>query len=278
MRWFRDHPRITITIIVILALLILFYISVLSIGKDNFFGRTVTSVVVAIQKPFAKAGDFIDGKMTSFTSADQIEDENEELKLRIAELEEQLAREKLNQSELKELQQLSKAFQDEKTMEEYKPVIGEIISYDGSSVFNVFTVDAGSAVGVSVDDAVINDQGLVGRVSSVGKNWCKVVAIIDESNKAGILLGKNLRYRGVCQGSGEETLTGYFFDTKAPVKEGDEVITSGIGGVYPPGLTIGTVSKVDKGQDNPLKNIEVKPAVSFKSIKKIAILTGYSGE
>lgn len=278
MRWFRDHPRITLTIIIILVLLIVFYISVLSIGKDNLLGRTVTSVVVKIQKPFTYVGDLINGKVSSFTSADEITTENEELKDKIAALEEELAREKLNKSELKELQQLSKAFNNQKTMKEYKPVVGEIVSYDGSSVFNVFTVDVGSSAGVSVNDAVINDQGLIGRVSSVGKNWSKIVAIIDESNKTGILLNKNLRYRGVSQGSGKDNLTGYFFDTNAPVKEGDIVITSGIGGVYPPGLTVGTVSSAGKDKDGPLKNIIVEPAVDFHSIKKVAILTGYSGE
>lgn len=278
MRWFRDHPRITIAIIVLLVLLLIFYISILSIGKDNFLGRAVVSVVVNVQKPFTYVGDLISGKATSFTSADETMKENEELKATIADLESELAKEKLNQSELKELTQLSKAFSNQKTMKEYTPVVGEIVSYDGSNIFNVFTVDAGTNVGVSVNDAVINDQGLIGRVTSVGKNWCKIVAIIDESNKTGFLLNKNLRFRGVCQGSGKENLSGYLFDTNAPVKEGDKVVTSGIGGVYPPGLTVGTISKIEKDQSSPLKNITIEPIVSFKSIKKVAILTGYSGE
>lgn len=278
MRWFRDHPRITLTIIIILILLIIFYVSVLFVGKDNAVGRVVTSVVITVQKPFLYVGDLINGKVTSFTSADEIKNENEELKTRIADLENELAKEKLNKSELKELEQLSKAFNNQKTMNEYKPVVGEIVSYDGSNVFNVFTVDAGSNAGVSVNDAVINDQGLIGRVSSVGKNWSKIVAIIDESNKTGILLNKNLRYRGVSQGSGKDDLSGYFFDADAPAKEGDIVITSGIGGVYPPGLTVGTISGQVKDKNGPLKNVTIEPAVNFKSIKKVAILTGYTGE
>lgn len=274
MRWFRDHPRITIALIALLVLLIIFYISLLSVGKDNFLGRTLGVAVVEIQKPFTFIGNAISGKVTSFTSADQVESENEELKDRISELEQELSREKLNSSELNELKQLTKAFDSQKTITEYDPVAAEIISYDGSNIFNVFTVNAGSNTGVEVNDAVINDKGLIGRVSSVGTNWCKIVAIIDESNKIGFQLSKNLRFRGVCNGDGDGELEGYLFDADASVKTGDQLVTSGIGGVYPAGLIVGTVSNVEKGQDNPLKNIQVDPAVNFKSIKKVAILTG----
>lgn len=278
MRWFRDHPRITIAIIAVLILLIIFYISLLSVGKDNFLGRTLGTAVVQIQKPFTFVGNAISGKVTSFTSADKVEEENKDLKAKVANLEEELARQKMNQSELKELRQLSKAFQDEKAMKEYKPVAAEIISYDGSSIFNVITVNAGSDSNIKINDSVINDQGLIGRVTSVGSNWCKIIAIIDESNKIGFQLTKNLRFRGVCQGDGDNLLAGYLFDFKAPAEVGDEVQTSGIGGVYPPGLKVGTISKVEKTKNSPLKNITVKPAANFSSIKKVAVLTGYSGE
>lgn len=276
MRWFRDHPRITVALIALLILLILFYISLLSVGKDNFLGRTLGVAVVQVQKPFTFIGNAVSGKIESFTSADKIEDENEELKGRIAELEQELSTQRLSNSELEELRQLSKAFDSQKVLNEYDGVAAEIVSYDGSSIFNVFTVNAGSDSGVKINDPVINEEGLIGRVSSTGKNWCKIVAIIDESNKVGFQLSKNLKYRGVCQGDGKGELSGYLFDADASVRVGDELITSGIGGVYPAGLVIGNVESVDKGQDTPLKTVVIEPAVNFKSISKVAILTGGS--
>ena len=278
MRWFKDHPRIGIAIVAVLILLIIFYISLLSVGKDNFLGRTLGAALVNVQKPFTFVGDAITGKISSFTSADKTEQENEELKQQIFELEQELSREKLNKSELAELKQLSKAFDSQKVITEYDPVAAEIISYDGSSIFNVFTVNAGTDLGIKVNDAVVNDNGLIGRVSSTGKNWSKIVAIIDESNKIGFQMTKNLRFRGVCQGNGGDELTGYLFDANSSVREGDELITSGIGGVYPAGLIIGKVSEVDKTKGSPLKNIIIDPAVNFKSIKKVAVLTKGSKE
>ena len=274
MRWFRDHPKITIALIALLILLIIFYVSLLSVGKDNFLGRTLGVAVVQVQKPFTFVGNAISGKVESFTSADKAEKENEDLKDRIAQLEQDLSKERLNKAELQELNQLSKQFDNQKNIREYKPVAAELISYDGSSIFNIFTVNAGSDSGVEIDDPVINDKGLVGRVSSVGDNWCKIVAIIDESNKIGFQMSKNLKFTGVCQGDGDDVLSGYLFDAGSPVAVGDEIMTSGIGGIYPAGFIIGSVSKVEDSKDSSLKNIVVKTAVNFKSIKKVAILTG----
>ncbi len=274
MRWFKDHPKISIALIAVLILAVLFYISLLSVGKSNFLGRTLGVAVVQIQKPFTFVGDAVSGKVSSFTSADATEQENQELKDKIFDLEQELSRAKLSDSELRELRQLSKAFDDQDVMREYEPVAAELISYDGSNIFNVFTVNAGSASGVKTDDAVVNDSGLIGRVASVGKNSCKVIAVINESNKIGFQMTKNMRFRGVCQGTDGSDLSGYLFNTDADVKEGDIVITSGTGGVYPPGLQVGTIATVNSSRGNPLKNITIKPAVNFKSIKKVAILTG----
>lgn len=274
MRWFRDHPGITIAITALLIVLIVFYVSLLSVGKDNLLGRTLGVAVVELQKPFTFVGNAISGKITSFTSADKVEQNNEDLKKRISDLEDELSKQRLNKSELKELQELSAAFNNNKATKDYERVAAEIISYDGSNVFNVFTIDAGSTDGIKINDAVINDQGLIGRVTSVTKNSCKIVAIIDESNKIGFQLSKDLKFRGVCQGDGAEELSGYLFNTKAPVKENDEIITSGIGGVYPAGLIVGKVTNVEKQNDGPLKTVTIEPAVSFDSIKKVAVLIG----
>ena len=274
MRWFREHPKVSVVIIALLILLILFYISILSVGKDNALGRTLGVAVVQMQKPFTFLGNTISDKVISFTSADNTERENEELKLRITELEQELSIERLNKSELAELKQLSKAFDNQKVMSQFNPVAAEIISYDGSSIFNVFTVNAGSTSGIEINDAVINEKGLIGRVSSLGSNSCKIISIVDESNKIGFQMVKNLRFRGVTQGNGNDELRGYLFNTDSPISVGDVLITSGIGGVYPAGLIIGNVNTVENSKGSPLKNITVKPAVDFKSIKKVAILTG----
>lgn len=274
MRWFRDHPRITIAIIALLIILIIFYVSLLSVGKDNFMGRTLGVAVVQVQKPFTFVGNAISDKVTSFTLANKVEQENDDLKSKISDLEDELSKQRLNKSELKELKELSNAFNNNKATKEYERIAAEIISYDGSNVFNVFTIDAGSDDGIKINDAVINDEGLIGRVTSVAKNSCKIVAIIDESNKIGFQLSKNLNFRGVCQGDGDEELSGYLFNTKAPVKENDEIITSGIGGVYPAGLIVGKVTHVEKQKDGPLKTVIIEPAVTFDSIKKVAVLIG----
>lgn len=273
MRWLRSHPKLTILIIVILILLVLLYVSMISVGKDNFLGRTLGEGIVQIQKPFAKFGNYVGDKVKILTDSDDLTKENEELKDEVVALKSELAKEKLNSSELKELKKLSKALQTDGLSKDYDPVVGEVVSFDGSSITNSFTIDVGINSGIEVNDPVVNEDGLVGRVISTGKNWCKVLTILDESNKIGFQVYKSMKYKGVCYGEGDGTISGYLFDDKTRIKEGDEVITSGLGGLYPAGLTIGEVTSVEWTSKSMLKTIFIEPGVYFKGLSRVAVLT-----
>jgi rod shape-determining protein MreC len=151
-------------------------------------------------------------------------------------------------------------------------VTADVIGLDNSSGFNIFTINAGSKDGVSDDSVVIDGDGLIGRVMSVSDNSAKVISIIDETNKVGFQVFRDLEWLGMLSGDGEGDLTGYMLDESAAVREGDRLITSSIGGSYPAGITIGKVTSVEWNHDLPLKTVRVEPAVYFKSIRKVAVL------
>jgi rod shape-determining protein MreC len=79
-------------------------------------------------------------------------------------------------------------------------------------------------------------------------------------------------YLGVLHGDGSGKLSGYLLDEEATAKEGDELFTSGVGGIYPAGVKIGVVTKAELKSDSSLLNIEADPAVYFKGLKKVAVL------
>ena len=116
------------------------------------------------------------------------------------------------------------------------------------------------------------EEGIVGRVVEVGDNFAKVVSIIDENNKIAF---KVIRTQdgGIISGIVDEKLSGYLFDTKADVMKGDKLFTSGLGGIYVKDIYIGEVKDVVKNDDDLMKNVYVDPAVNFKKLYRVFIIS-----
>jgi rod shape-determining protein MreC len=136
----------------------------------------------------------------------------------------------------------------------------------------VFTIDKGTEAGIKRNSVVLGGDGLVGRVLTAEKGWSRVISIIDETNNIGFEIKGEKQYLGVIHGDGSGKLSGYLIDEDAVAKKGDEVFTSGVGGIYPAGIKIGTVTEAKLKGDSMLLNIAVDPAVYFKGMKKVAVL------
>ena len=108
---------------------------------------------------------------------------------------------------------------------------------------------------------------------SAGKGWAKVVSIIDENNRIGFEVREGEKpYLGVCQGDGDGMLSGNLLDEEGFASEGDRVYTSGLGGIYPAGLVIGTVTKAEFTKDSTLMTIEIEPSAYFKGLRKVLVV------
>lgn len=161
----------------------------------------------------------------------------------------------------------------------YSLISADIKSKDPSNFFIRYTINKGEKDGVSVDDIVVVGarydettvlEGVIGKVYEVGSSWSKVTSILDERNNISIKLTRNLE-NGVLNGMGEKGLSGYMLNATADVKVGDRLVTSGLGGVYPKDLYIGSV--VDIQEESGLKkNISVEPAVDFTRIQRVYVI------
>ncbi|MDR1574034.1 MAG: rod shape-determining protein MreC [Clostridiales Family XIII bacterium] len=272
MRWIRKHTGASTIIAVFAALLILVLVSYRTFGESNILGRSAGRVIGAVQAPFAWAGRLLDERVSAFLFANELALENERLKTRIDELERELNESRLSGADLVDLEKLSEALNYADLRDDYKLVTADVIGLDKSSGFNIFTINVGSEAGVSSDSVVIDGDGLIGRVLTVGDGSAKVISIIDETNKVGFQVFRNLEWLGMLCGDGNGKLTGYMLDETAAVREGDRLVTSAIGGFYPQGLTIGKVTSVEWNHDSPLKTVHVEPAAYFKSIRKVTVL------
>lgn len=173
--------------------------------------------------------------------------------------------------------------------DEYELLSGEgkdavqatVTAMDPSNTFVQFTIDKGSKDGVETGDIVVQgvqDQkknvvkGLVGRVTEVGPNYAKVSSILDQANNVSIVFQSTGAY-GVINSRDQEAFFGYSLDTSTNVRMGEEVFTSGIGGIYPRGYYVGRVSNVQLSDDELSKNITVESHVDFSRLYRVLVFS-----
>ncbi len=234
---------------------------------ENIIGKAFTP----IQRFFYASGQMVDDSLRSLFKFKTISKENEKLQKEIQELRKELINQRLQENELQQLRSLRQAlnYVDEKGFDKY--ITASVTGLDMGNWFNMFTINVGQSQGVVKDSTVINEDGLVGKVYEVGKNWSKVVSIIDNKSSVSFEILRNNQYIGILRGSVNSELTGYLIDPQAEVLEGDKLITTGLS-VYPEGILIGEVDEVIKAQDELLLNITVKPIVNFKKLDKVFVI------
>ena len=163
--------------------------------------------------------------------------------------------------------------------EEYEsltPVYAKVIAKDTGVWFDTFAINRGDNDGIKTNMAVVNADGLIGRVYEVGMNYSKVLTIIDPRSSVAALIGRtrdNGMMQGITTGS-DETVECYMYylPNIANVRVGDDVFTSGLDSLFPKGLKIGSVIAISREADTLDKYAVVAPAVDFSSIEEVFVI------
>lgn len=270
MKWIKAHKVISLLICVIIALLIVIGTSFAGFGSSNPVSRVFQSAVALISKPISAVTGEIRNGFRGIFEFREIVKENDELKNRLAELKEKNAKLSLEKEEYDEMKDLEKIF-GFKGISKRNTVGANVVSVDSSNWMGVFTVDKGTENGIKDGCAVINSNGLVGKVIDSGKGYAKVSSVLDETNKISFKVYRDKKLVGIAQGDGHDGMEGYMLDSSAGIIEGDLLVTSGVG-LYPKGIEIGKVTYVEFNKDTQYKEITVKPAASLKSLQKVAVI------
>jgi rod shape-determining protein MreC len=135
----------------------------------------------------------------------------------------------------------------------------EIIGTSATADFRTVTIDRGTADGIHVDMAVIAAAGAVGRVILPSRHASKVQLLVDRNAAAAVKVERT-GAQGIVMGSGESLLRLEYLSTTSDLKVGDDVVTSGIDGVYPPGFAVGRVETIDRA-GGTFRAVRVRPAV-----------------
>ena len=242
----------------------------------------VRNVLGTVATPFRAIGNLfcgaVEGFGKHFQSIDALEKKNAELEEENRALREQIEQAERLEAENERLRDYlgMKAAYPTFTLEE-----GTVIGHEGENYLTVLTLNRGSIHGIQVNMAVITKDGIVGCVSEVGLTWCKVSTILEDARSVGVLAPRSgasgilsgeytYRENGTCR------LTFLDDDARsADVRVGDRIETSGLGSVYPAGLTVGQVT--DMRADAATRSLiaTVKPTVDLSSLSYVMIITGY---
>jgi rod shape-determining protein MreC len=151
-----------------------------------------------------------------------------------------------------------------------KTLAAQVIGSSGSEQSRTVTIDRGSRDGIQTDMAVISATGVVGKVISViNKSTSQVLLINDQQSGVGTILEQS-RLQGVLKGksSGELVIDKIMVDEE--VKPGDRVLTSGGDQIFPKGLIIGNVDKIEKGPE--FLQVTVRPTASLNRLEEVLVI------
>lgn len=268
---YKKKTGIVGIIITIIVLIILVFISNMNVESLSHIENIVSSVVMPIQNGLTYLKNKITGNNTFFAEISKLQQENEELKKKNSELETSLRELEIVKSEnatMKEYLELSEQYGNYTTKASY------IISKDISNYSNVFVINVGSKDGIANNMTVISEKGLVGHVISVTDNTAKVQTIIDTASTVSATLSSS-RDNIICKGTLEEKgmLKASYIPTTANLVIGDTIETSGMGGIYPKGIKIGTVKKIQNTKNIVDRVAIVEPAVDFDKVETVLVIT-----
>jgi rod shape-determining protein MreC len=254
---------------------ILIFLLALSLISANLHSREnmsfFESLVVGITSPVQKAVWGIIGGVGSvwrgYFYLVGLEKENQALKRELQELKLQMNRYReadLANERLRALLNFKKSIAT--------PLLpAQVVAFDPSGWFQTILIDKGRNDGVVQDMAVVSAEGLVGRIIGVGSHHAKVLLILDGNSAVDGYIQRS-RARGVLVGLGLELCLLKYVQRNEDVQVGDQVISSGMGGVFPKGLHVGTVQEVVRGSSGLFQRVEVKPAVNFSRLEEVLVV------
>lgn len=150
-------------------------------------------------------------------------------------------------------------------------LLARVIAREPSNWTKVITINRGAKEGIRNGLPVVSYQGLIGKVISVYDDSSRVMLITDLRSSVDALVQRT-RGSGVVVGATQGICRVKYFPIDQEVKIGDHLITSGIGGIYPKGLIIGQVNRIQKSQYGLFQLLEVTPAVDLERIEEVFIM------
>jgi rod shape-determining protein MreC len=147
----------------------------------------------------------------------------------------------------------------------------QIVGRDPSPWFKTVIIDRGSSDGIQKGMPAVTIEGVVGQILDTSPHYAKVLLAIDPNSAIDVLVQRT-RVRGILKGTREGGYLLQYVLKNSDVEENDHVVTSELGGVFPKGLLVGTVSQVIIDRRGMFQQIDIEPSVDFTKLEDMIII------
>ena len=240
-------------------------------GYLNIFSTGLNSTLVSVQSWISVRFVAIQEFITLPRDATTLRQENARLQEEVSRLQAQVVQ---YQRQVSETQSLAALVNFSRANPENVYTAASVIGRDPSPFLHYIIIDRGSADGIRRGMPVVTDQGLVGRVDAVISNAARVQLITDPSSAVNVRLEETER-DVVLVGSVSGDLSLDLVAQDLALEPGDLLLTSGLGGSYPPDLIVGQILNVRKRDSDIFQQASVQPVVDFASLKIVLIVTDF---
>lgn len=240
---------------------------------SNAPGGAVAFVLTPVQKASALIVNSSKKAVKNILKFSENAEENEKLRIRIAELNDEL---RIVEGYKTENEKLRKLLELKERLQTVKTTAASVIGKDIGELHSTITIDKGRRDGVPENAVVLTPEGLVGRVYELGKNYAKVKTIFDAESSVSAMCARS-GDMGIIDGisgmSADKMCTMSYIDKEAKIVQGDSIETSGTGGIFPRGIFIGKVLEIKSDKRNLTLCATVEAGVSLRSIDTVLVQT-----
>ena len=262
----KYKTAILIIALLVIALMILSFN--LKYGAERgFFTKIVLQAVAPVQKGLNASIKNIRDAWLRYIFLVGIEEENKNLKKKINELKSVIISYQEGYLEAQRLKKLLSLTDDYN----YNFIPARVIGREQAALSKTILINKGTVQGLKVGMPVVVPPGLIGRLVDVSWHASKVLLFIDENSNIDAIVQRT-RMQGIISGAGFRGLILKYISKTQDVQEGDVIVSSGMGGVFPKGLLIGQVSHVDRLEASLFLKINVAPFVDFSKLEEVLVL------
>lgn len=274
-RFFKKYG-IWMLFVAVVAAVTLCVVSFFSNNSSPFTNLTNT-VLAPFRSAFSSVVDWVDTQEKRFSDVKELEEELRALQLENEELRRQIRQAKTDSEENARLRKLLglRAQEREYELESAKITARSSVNWESS-----LTLNRGTDQGVEAGDTVITEEGfLVGVVKEAGVNWCKVLTLLDTETSLGSV---NFRTGETCVAKGdfhlmtENRLTAKYVEPTSEMMVGDLIVTSGLGGYYPAGLTVGSIESLHVDDSGLNYTAVLMPSVELGALTQVFIIKDFT--
>jgi rod shape-determining protein MreC len=238
-------------------------------GGTGFFARVVLQLTAPVQVGADAIWGLLDGGWDRYFRLVNTQEENTRLLHENRELHAEIAR----LAEVNLANDRLRRLLDFKITIDLPTVPAQVIAEDASSWFRTVVIDKGESNGLHEGLPVVVAEGAAGRIIACAPHQARVLLLSDTSSAVAALVQRN-RTRGIIRGHGDILLFEYVV-SQADIEIGDEIVTSGTGGIFPKGLPIGRVTRVTRVSNEEyglFQTVEVVPYVDFARLEEVMVI------